>query len=470
MRSSRAKRNFAFVQARGDLPPAETRPLQLRGGGRQVQRARRRRLDPIPEAAADGAPMPGRRSRGARCTREDDERAAGDRRRTARPTAARCRCTGRGSTSASRRQCRACWLTARSRRRRRARPRARTAAGRFMGARAVLAVNSCTAALEMAIRIAGLGAGDEVILPSFTFVSTANAVLNGGARPVFADIDPATLGLDPADVARRITPRTRAILPMHYAGMACDMAALDAIAERHGLLVIEDAAHGAERDLSRRGALGACGALGTLSFHETKDLVCGEGGALVVRDDEATTARGRDPAREGHRPDGVPARRTRQVHVGRHRQQLRAVGTARRGRRRAVREAARDHAPQDGAGRTAARGARAVSRRRPAAGRARRMPPELARLRRAGRSGAARLGAAGAPRRRRVRRLSLRAAALRAVRAKLARDRRSRSAGNRSRRGLARPAADLARVHRCGVRRTWSRRACEVFDRLANRA
>ena len=156
----------------------------------------------------------------------------------------------------------------------------------FMAVRGVLVVNSCTAALEMAVRVAGVGAGDEVILPSFTFVSTANAVVNGGARPVFADIDPLTLGLDPADVERRITPRTRAILPMHYAGMACDMAALEAIANRHGLIVIEDAAHGLNATCHGR-ALGACGALGTLSFHETKDLVCGEGGALVVRDDEA---------------------------------------------------------------------------------------------------------------------------------------------------------------------------------------
>ena len=154
------------------------------------------------------------------------------------------------------------------------------------GACGVLVVNSCTAALEMAIEIAGLGPGDEVILPSFTFVSTANAVIKAGARPVFADIDPITLGLDPKDVARRVTPKTRAILPMHYAGMACDMAALDAIASAHGLLVIEDAAHGVNATCGSR-ALGAVGALGALSFHETKDLVCGEGGALLVRDDQA---------------------------------------------------------------------------------------------------------------------------------------------------------------------------------------
>jgi dTDP-4-amino-4,6-dideoxygalactose transaminase len=154
------------------------------------------------------------------------------------------------------------------------------------GARGVLALNSCTAALEMAMEIAGLGPGDEVILPSFTFVSTANAVIKAGARPVFADIDPITLGLDPRDVARRITPTTRAIVPMHYAGMSCDMAALEALASAHGLLVIEDAAHGVNATYGPR-ALGAVGALGALSFHETKDLVCGEGGALLVRDDQA---------------------------------------------------------------------------------------------------------------------------------------------------------------------------------------
>lgn len=154
------------------------------------------------------------------------------------------------------------------------------------GASGVLAVNSCTAALEIAVQVAGLGPGDEAILPSFTFVSTANAVIKAGARPVFADIDPITLGLDPRDVARRITPRTRAILPVHYAGMACDMAALAALASAHRLLVIEDAAHGVNATSGSR-ALGAIGALGALSFHETKDLVCGEGGALLVRDDQA---------------------------------------------------------------------------------------------------------------------------------------------------------------------------------------
>jgi dTDP-4-amino-4,6-dideoxygalactose transaminase len=136
------------------------------------------------------------------------------------------------------------------------------------------------------VAVAGLGPGDEVILPSFTFVSTAHAVIKAGARPVFADIDPTTLGLDPADVARRITDRTRAILPMHYAGMSCDMAAIAELAAAHQLIVIEDAAHGVNATCGTQ-ALGAVGALGALSFHETKDLVCGEGGALIVRDDDS---------------------------------------------------------------------------------------------------------------------------------------------------------------------------------------
>ena len=156
---------------------------------------------------------------------------------------------------------------------------------RYKSAPHSVAVNSCTAALEMAVEIAGLGPGDEVVLPSFTFVSTANAVVKSGARPVFADIHPVTFGLDPAAVKRCVTSRTRAILPMHYAGMACDMAALNAIAQQHGLQVIEDAAHGVNATFAGR-ALGACGAFGAVSFHETKDLVCGEGGALLIRDDE----------------------------------------------------------------------------------------------------------------------------------------------------------------------------------------
>jgi len=154
------------------------------------------------------------------------------------------------------------------------------------GIRAALAVNSCTAALEMAVAAVGLGPGDEAIVPSFTFASTANAIVRSGARVVFADIDPQSWCLDPADVERRVTPRTRAIVPVHYAGMACDMDALEAIARRHTLTIIEDAAHAANA-FDRGRPLGTIGAMGALSFHETKDIVCGEGGALLVRDDDS---------------------------------------------------------------------------------------------------------------------------------------------------------------------------------------
>jgi dTDP-4-amino-4,6-dideoxygalactose transaminase len=159
-----------------------------------------------------------------------------------------------------------------------------------IGARAVLAVNSCTAALEIALEVLDLAPGDEVILPSFTFVSTANAVLRAGGRVVFADITPDTWNLDPHDVASKMTGRTRAIVPVHYAGMACDMAALGDLARRNDVTIVEDAAH-AFNSFYRDRALGSWGALGALSFHETKDVVCGEGGALVVRDDDALVHR-----------------------------------------------------------------------------------------------------------------------------------------------------------------------------------
>ncbi len=146
-----------------------------------------------------------------------------------------------------------------------------------------LFVNSCTAALEAAVLLSGVAAGDDVILPSFTFVSCANAVVRAGARPVFADIDPATFNLDPAAVARAITPRTRAIMAVHYGGRACDMDALTDLASRHGVRLIEDAAHGLGARWQGR-PLGTVGDFGCFSFHATKDVVCGEGGALVCRD------------------------------------------------------------------------------------------------------------------------------------------------------------------------------------------
>jgi dTDP-4-amino-4,6-dideoxygalactose transaminase len=156
-----------------------------------------------------------------------------------------------------------------------------------LGVPRVLLTTSCTHALELALLALGVGAGDEVVCPSFTFVSTANAVLRVGARPVFADVDETTLGLDPADVGRRLTPRTRAILPVHYAGLAPAMDAILEIAQQRSLLVVEDAAQGLGARYRGR-ALGTLGDAGCFSFHETKNLSCGEGGALVLRDAAAT--------------------------------------------------------------------------------------------------------------------------------------------------------------------------------------
>jgi dTDP-4-amino-4,6-dideoxygalactose transaminase len=151
------------------------------------------------------------------------------------------------------------------------------------GSRAALITPSCTAALEMCAILAQVGPGDEVIVPSFTFVSTANAFALRGAVPVFVDVEADTLNIEPAAVERAIGPRTRAIVVVHYGGVACDMDRIAALAARHGLLVIEDAAHALPA--SRHGRpLGSLGQLATFSFHETKNVHCGEGGALVVND------------------------------------------------------------------------------------------------------------------------------------------------------------------------------------------
>jgi dTDP-4-amino-4,6-dideoxygalactose transaminase len=166
---------------------------------------------------------------------------------------------------------------------------------RQLGAARVLLTTSGTHALELALIALGVGPGREVICPSFTFVSSANAVLRVGARPVFAEIEETTLGLDPADVERRITPRTAAILPVHYAGVAPDMDALLDLARRRNLLMVEDAAQGLAASWRDR-ALGTLGDAGCLSFHETKNVTCGEGGALVVADPEV--ARRAEIARE----------------------------------------------------------------------------------------------------------------------------------------------------------------------------
>jgi dTDP-4-amino-4,6-dideoxygalactose transaminase len=162
---------------------------------------------------------------------------------------------------------------------------------RHHGSAAALLTHSGTAALELAALLSGVGPGDEVIMPSFTFTSTANAFVLRGAVPVFVDVREDTLRIDADLVAGAITPRTKAIVPVHYAGAAVDMDPLLELAGDHGLMVIEDAAHALPSDYRGR-PLGSLGALGALSFHETKNLTCGEGGALLVND-ERLVARAR---------------------------------------------------------------------------------------------------------------------------------------------------------------------------------
>jgi dTDP-4-amino-4,6-dideoxygalactose transaminase len=150
--------------------------------------------------------------------------------------------------------------------------------------RKALLTHSCTAALEMAAILCDLQPGDEVILPSYTFVSTANAFALRGAVPVFVDIRPDTLNLDERLIEAAITPRTRAIVPVHYAGVPCEMDAIMTIAQRHNLVVVEDAAQ-ALLSTYKGKALGTIGHFGCLSFHETKNIISGEGGALLINDE-----------------------------------------------------------------------------------------------------------------------------------------------------------------------------------------
>ncbi len=150
--------------------------------------------------------------------------------------------------------------------------------------RKALLTHSCTAALEMSAILCDLQPGDEVILPSYTFVSTANAFALRGAVPVFVDIRPDTLNIDEKLIEAAITPRTRAIVPVHYAGVPCEMDAIMDIAQRHKLLVVEDAAQ-ALLSTYKGKALGTIGHFGCLSFHETKNIISGEGGALLINDE-----------------------------------------------------------------------------------------------------------------------------------------------------------------------------------------
>jgi dTDP-4-amino-4,6-dideoxygalactose transaminase len=152
-----------------------------------------------------------------------------------------------------------------------------------LGVRKALLTTSCTHALEMAALLLNVEPGDEVIVPSFTFVSTVNAFVLRGARPVFIDIRPDTLNLDETKLASLITPRTKAIVPVHYAGVACEMDAMTSIAAKHGVAIVEDNAHGLFGKYRGR-MLGTFGCLATQSFHETKNITCGEGGALLIND------------------------------------------------------------------------------------------------------------------------------------------------------------------------------------------
>lgn len=154
---------------------------------------------------------------------------------------------------------------------------------RQTGCSKALLTHSCTAALEMAAILADIRPGDEIIMPSYTFVSTANAFVLRGGVPVFVDIRPDTLNIDENLIEAAITSKTRALVPVHYAGVGCEMDVIMAIAREHDLLVIEDAAQGVMA--SYKGvALGAIGTLGCLSFHETKNIISGEGGALLIKD------------------------------------------------------------------------------------------------------------------------------------------------------------------------------------------
>lgn len=156
-----------------------------------------------------------------------------------------------------------------------------------VGCHKALLTHSCTAALEIAAMLCGLQPGDEVIMPSYTFVSTANAFVLRGATPVFVDIREDTLNLDETLVEAAITPKTRAIVPVHYAGVSCEMDSIMDIAARHKLTVVEDAAQGVMSSYKGR-PLGSIGQLAAFSFHETKNVISGEGGALLVNDESCS--------------------------------------------------------------------------------------------------------------------------------------------------------------------------------------
>lgn len=173
----------------------------------------------------------------------------------------------------------------------------------YLGAAHCVTMVNGTVSLEVALRCEGIGPGDEVVVPPYTFMATASAVLQVGAVPVFADVQPDTLNLDPARLEVAITPRTRAVIPVHFAGHAADMDAILDIARRHGLAVIEDAAH-AHGGRHSRGMLGALGEWGSFSFQQSKIMTAGEGGCLVTQD-PARAAKARAYCNQGRREGGA---------------------------------------------------------------------------------------------------------------------------------------------------------------------
>lgn len=155
----------------------------------------------------------------------------------------------------------------------------------FVGAKHAVALNSCTAALFLALKAKGVGPGDEVITTPLTFSSTANTIIHTGATPVFADIDEKTLNIDPEKLETAVTPRTKAVVPVHFGGQSCDMDAILAIAQTHGLFVLEDAAHAVYTTYKQR-MIGSIGDATAFSFYATKNLATGEGGMLTTDDEE----------------------------------------------------------------------------------------------------------------------------------------------------------------------------------------
>lgn len=186
-------------------------------------------------------------------------------------------------------------------------------AGKWSGAPKVLLTTSCTHATEMAAILADIKPGDEVIMPAYTFVSTADAFVLRGAKAKFVDIRPDTMNMDEKLIEEAITEKTKAIVPVHYAGVACEMDTIMEIAKKHNLLVIEDAAQGVMSTYKGR-ALGSIGDYGCYSFHETKNYSMGEGGALVIRDkDNCEMA---EIVREKEQTEVNFQRTDRQVYMG----------------------------------------------------------------------------------------------------------------------------------------------------------